>query len=210
MVLSANTFGSRRLSARFLVPIALAILFSGCHRNFTLDTTPLDNAGMDFDSVQAIKSLNVTSAEVAEIAKTRRAGLSDAGCVSITRIFHERNQPFNQGDAIAGFVQVGMNERMILELATLNQLGLGAGELQAMHLAGLSDEVILEVAKRHADNKPVFSGAALAGMKNAGLHEATLLELARRGLPDSQADAIVALRRRGLNDAEILKHFTGS
>jgi hypothetical protein len=84
------------------------------------------------------------------------------------------------------------------------------GELQAMRLAGLSDGVILEVARRRSEGRPVLSGASLAQMKNAGLSESTLLELARRGLPDSQAEAIVTLRRRGAGDAEILRRFTSS
>jgi hypothetical protein len=97
-----------------------------------------------------------------------------------------------------------------VELANLNQLGLAAGELEAMRLAGLSDETIVEVARRRAEGKTVLSGASLADMKNAGLRDSTLLELSRRGIPDSQATAIIALRRRGTNDQEILRHFTGS
>jgi hypothetical protein len=46
-------------------------------------------------------------------------------------------------------------------------------------------------------------------MKNAGMRDATLFELARRGVPDSESVNIVLLRRRGFNDAEILRHFTG-
>jgi hypothetical protein len=47
-------------------------------------------------------------------------------------------------------------------------------------------------------------------MKNAGLRESTLLELARRGIPDSKAAAIIAYRRHGASDAEILRRYTGS
>jgi hypothetical protein len=47
-------------------------------------------------------------------------------------------------------------------------------------------------------------------MRNTGMRDATLLELARRGVPDSESSEIVGLRRRGLNDTEILRHFTGS
>jgi hypothetical protein len=107
-------------------------------------------------------------------------------------------------------IQAGIGEDTVLELAKLNQLGLGAGELQAMHLAGLSDQIVLVVAHHHAEGKPVLSGASLAGLKNTGLRESTLLELAQRGVPDSQADAIISARRHGANDAEVLRRFTGS
>ena len=110
----------------------------------------------------------------------------------------------------AGLIQAGIAPTTVVELARINQLGVESGELQAMRLAGISDQIILEVARRHVEGKPVFSGASLAGMKNAGIRDTTLLELARRGIPDSQTNNIVALRRRGLNDTEILRHFTGS
>ena len=82
-------------------------------------------------------------------------------------------------------------EDTIIELAKLNQLGLRAGELEAMRLAGLSDAILLEVARHRAAGKPVLAGASLANLKNAGVRELTLLELARRGVPDSQAAAII-------------------
>jgi hypothetical protein len=105
---------------------------------------------------------------------------------------------------------VGMREPSVLELARLNQMGLGVGELQAIRLTGLSDSIVLEVARHRAAGKPELSGVSLASMKNAGLRESTLLELARRGIPDSQAAAIIAYRRHGASDAEILRRYSGS
>jgi len=165
---------------------------------------------MSYDSVQQVKALRVTAPEVVELAKTRRGGFSDANCVAILQIFHDGGRPFNAGDTAAGLVQVGMGESSVLELARLDQLGIGAGDLQAMRLAGISDETILEVARHHAQGRPVLSGASLAGMKNAGLRESTLLELARRGISDSQTDVIISLCRHGARDTEILRRFSGS
>ena len=193
-----------------LVAVSLALAFLGCHNVPPLDTTPLDNAGMTYDTVQQLKALHVNAPEVTEIATARRAGFDDAACVETVRIFHGRSQKFDAGDAIAGLVQAGMAEDTIIKLAQLNQLGLMAGELQAMRLAGLSDEIILEVAQHHAAGQPVLGGVSLATLQNAGMRESTLLELVRHGVPDSQADAILALRRHGANDREILKHFAGS
>lgn len=203
---------SRSVELRtFLFLLGTLNLFSaGCHRVLPVDTTPLDNTGMSYDSIQQLQGMKITSNEVPEIAKARHAGFSDAACIDATRIFHSRAQSFNAGDAIAGSVHVGFSDDTILQLAKLNQLGFEVGELQAMRLAGLSDDIILEVARHHAEGRTVLSGASLADMKNAGLGESTLLELARRSLPDSQAEAIVSFRRRGANDAEILRRFTSS
>ena len=188
----------------------LPFIVSGCHRVMPVDTAPLDAAGMSYDAIQQAKALKITASEVTELAKARQSGLSDAGCVGILQIFHGRGQAFNAGDAAAGLIQAGMGEQSVLELARLKQLGIGEGELQAMRLAGLSDDIILEVARQHAQGKAVLSGASLAEMKNTGMRNSTLLELAQRGIPDSETNAIIALRRRGANDAEILRRFSGS
>jgi hypothetical protein len=107
-------------------------------------------------------------------------------------------------------IQAGMSEGTTMQLAKMNQLGLSAGELQAMRLAGLSDAIVIEVARHRAGGAPVLSGASLAGMKNVGVRNSTLLEFARRGIPDSQASAILTSRRHGASDAELLRRFSGS
>lgn len=190
--------------------ISLAIFFAGCHHISPVDTKPLDTAGMTYDAIQQLKALQITVSEVGEVARARQSGFSDANCVEIFKISRDKNQAFGGGDAVAQLVQAQVSEDTILELARLNQLGLSAGEFQAMRLAGLSDAIVLEVARHQAANNPVLSGASLAGLKNMGVRESTLLELARRGVPDSKANAIISSRRQGASDAEILGHFTGS
>lgn len=165
---------------------------------------------MSYDAIQELKKLNITASEIAEIAQARQAGLPDADCVEVLRIYRGRGQAFDAGNALAGLAQVGLREETILQLARLNQLGRGWGELQAMRLAGLSDSIVLEVARHHAQGQPVLGGASLARLKNAGMREATLLELARRGVPDAQADAILSARRHGASEADILRRFTAS
>ncbi|HVB58141.1 MAG TPA: hypothetical protein VNE63_17175 [Candidatus Acidoferrales bacterium] len=186
-------------------------LSSGCNYRLALvDTSPLDAAGMSYDSIQKVKAFKITAPEVAELAKVRQSGLSDEGCVEILQIFRARGKAFNAGDTVAGLMRAGVSGSTVLELAKLNQLDLGSGELLAMRLASLSDDIILEVARHHAEGKTVLSGASLAEMKNTGLRNSTLLELARRGIGDSETSAILASRGRGANDAEILRRFQGS
>jgi hypothetical protein len=203
-----STWAGKRIA--HLAAVAIAFAFLGCHNVPPLDTTPLDNAGMNYDVENQLKALNVTAPEVAQIASARRSGFSDEACLQVVRLYRDRKQPFDAGDSIAGLMQAGMGEGTVLKLAQLNQLGLNAGELQAMRLAGLSDEIVLDVAQHHAAGQPVLSGVSLATLQNAGMRESTLLELVRRSVPDSQTNAILALRRHGANDKEILRHFTGS
>jgi hypothetical protein len=193
-----------------LAALAVALAFLGCHTVPPLDTAPLDNAGMSYETENQLKALNVTPPEIAQIAAARQSGFSDDACLQVVRLYRERKQKFDAGDAIAGLMQAGMSEGTVLKLVQLNQLGLNAGELQAMRLAGLSDEIILEVAQHHAAGQPVLGGVSLATLQNAGMRESTLLDLVRHNVPDSKTNAILALRRRGASDREILRHFAGS
>jgi hypothetical protein len=206
----ARAIARRAYFSPFCLALLLGLVAGGCKHVQPLDTKPLDAAGMDYNAIKQLQSLHVTAPEVDSLSTARGAGFSDAACIEAFQISHSRGEVFNSGEAIAGLVRAGMREKTILELDKLNQLGLGAGELEAMHLAGLSDAIVLEVARHRAEGKPEFSGASLASMKNAGLRESTILELARRGIPDSQAAAILASRRHGAKDAEILRRFTGS
>jgi hypothetical protein len=201
--------GRSRLAAMLGI-FLLGSLIGGCRHVQPLDAKPLYASGLSYDASKKLEAQGITAAEIAEIAKVRSAGMSDEGCLQVYQISHARGEPFTAGDGVAGLIRVGMREQDVLELARMNQLGLGVGELQAMHLAGLSDAIILEVARHHAAGKPALSGASLASMKNAGLRESTLYELARRGVPDSQVAAIIAYRRHGAKDVEILRRFAGS
>jgi hypothetical protein len=195
---------------RLIFAYVFAITLGACHSVTPVDTAPLDRAGMSYDAIQQVKAMHVNPPEVAALAEVRQSGISDATCVALLQIFRGRNQSFDAGDAIAGLAKAGMSEPSIVELAQMNQLGLLAGELQAMRLAGFPDDIILEVARRRSAGQPVLAGASLADLKNAGVREATLFELARRGIPDSQAGAIVASRKHGATDADILRQFSGS
>ncbi|MFZ3214668.1 MAG: hypothetical protein WA192_01270 [Candidatus Acidiferrales bacterium] len=200
----------RRGSHGALAVFGLALLLAACQSLTPLDTTPLDNAGMSYSSIKQLKELHVTSAEVGELTKVRQAGLSDSDCVELLQIFHNRDETFNAGDAVAALHQSGISEGVLLALAGMDEVGLGYGDLQAMHLAGLSDAIVLEVARHHATGMPVLSGASLGTMRNLRMDNDTLLELVRRGIPDSQAPEILALRRHGASDAEILRRFAAN
>ncbi|HVB86620.1 MAG TPA: hypothetical protein VNK23_08165 [Candidatus Dormibacteraeota bacterium] len=187
----------------------VAVTCAGCSRLKPVDTKALDSSGMGYGAVQQLTALKITPAEVSQIAEARQGGFSDDDCVAIMKIYRGENRPFDAGDAVAGLTQVGMSDTSILNLAKLNELGLGWGELQAMKLAGMSDAIVMGVARRRAAGKPVLSGASLARLKNAGVREPTLFQLVERGVPDSQAGKILAYRRRGASERQILRQFAG-
>ena len=200
-----------RLRAIRAAQLALILILSahlaGCDEFRLLDTGPLDQAGMSYSSIKEMKSLHISQPEVLQIAKVRRAGLSDSDCVALLRTSHLQGQPFTSGDAVAGLYQSGVSESTVMALVNLDQVGLGSGELQAMHLAGLPDALILGIARDRANGKSTLSGEALGTMRNLRIENATLLQLVQRGTPESDGALIIEARRHGAKDSDILKHF---
>jgi hypothetical protein len=199
---------------RRIAPVAIAacvffVLLSvaGCQKVRYVDTKPLDKAGMEFSSIETLKAMNPTDAEIAEVAKAKMGGLSDKTCIELLRISRTQGQSVDFADPADGLVQAGMTEREILELDSMKQLGLGYGELQAMRLTGLSDAVVMEVARRHAAGKQALSGVSLARLKDTGLSQAALFELVHRGIPDAQVPGIVAMRRKKASESDIMQHY---
>ncbi len=200
---------SRRpaLATLLVLVAALAVLAgAGCKRVHSTDTRPLDKAGMGFHSIEELRGLAISDAEVAELVKAREAGLSDAACIELVRIARGLQQPFTSGDAIANLRRVDASEATILELARLNQLGPWAGEALAIRLVGLSDQTLLAIARRRAAGQPVLSGPLLAQLKNAGLSEAQILDVIDRGTTDEQAQAILAARQRAAGGSSFVRY----
>ena len=182
---------------------------SGCGKlKRSADTKALDQAGMWFNSVSELQQLGVTDVEVQQLLPVRQAGASDATCIELVRIAHERHQAFADGPAIANLVDAGFQENSVLALARLDQLGLFTGEAEAMRLAGLSDGVVLAVAQRRAEGKPVLSSAKIADLRNAGLSEKEILAQINSGATDAQADDLI-YRRNYLAGGHSFVHQTG-
>lgn len=193
-----------------LLFLSLIPFVFGCQKLKPVDTTVFDRLGMGYSAIQALRASHLDPSEVSEIVTAKNGGLSDDACVSLVRLAHGRNEKFHSGQDAADLLKAGMAEPSILELAQLNVLGIWTGEAVTMRLAGLSDRIVLEAAHRHAAGESVLSGASLANFKNTGMSEATLLQLVRRGVPDSEASEIISLRRHGWSDSMILRRYPGS
>ena len=194
--------GARRLRACLLADAALLLLLAalpGCKTapKAAVDPSPLEQAGMYFNSIEQLRGLKLTEGEVAQLALARQAGITDEDCVDLINLARRRDQPFSDGQAIAGLMRAGFSESSVMTLARLNQLGGGfAGEAQIMRLAGLSDQVVLALARRRNAGQPVLSSAKVAELRNVQLTNTQILEAVNRGTTDTQASAIIAQRNR--------------
>jgi hypothetical protein len=171
---------------------ACLLLLAGCGKVRQTNMTQLDAAGMHPESLDQLQKYHVNDDEVRQILIAGRAGMSEQGCVQLVGIARSRQRVFAEGDAVANLLGAGMNENSVMQLVRLDQLTLFAGEAAAMRLAGLSDEVILEVARHRSKGGTVVGGARLAELRDAGLSNAQLVAAVDRGLTEKQADDIIA------------------
>lgn len=199
---SSDKFVVRAFAASFVL-----LLCPGCSKFHRADTKPLDNVGVSYDAIKRLRALEVTDAEVAELAKVKAAGISDSGAVELLRIARSQRQPFTAGADVAQLLQSGLSDESVLELVRLRQLGLGSGELGAIRLTGMSDSVVLAVARRRSQGKATPSGASLAKLRDAGIHDAELTELVRLGITDSDVRRILEFRHRHWTQGQIIQHY---
>ena len=187
-----------RLVRRLLcgLPLLAILLVCSCKPAPKADTEQADQMAMWLDSVPQLKSLSVSNAEIEELNKAHQAGLTDPSTVVLIQLARSRQQPFTDGQSIADLMNANVSEQTVLELARLNALGPWAGEAQAMRLVGLSDKVILAVARRRSKGLSVLSGEKLGELKNAGASDALILEMVERGDSEKTADAYIAQRNR--------------
>jgi hypothetical protein len=175
--------------------LTLLATLPGCKSAPKVDPSPLEQAGMFFNNVAQLREFNLTQDEVSQLAQARQAGLTDEDCVALIELSRRHGQPFRAGETIAGLLRTGFQRSSVMTLVRLDQLNL-AGEAQIMKLAGLSDDVILALARRRNAGQPVLSSAKAAALRNVRLTNAQILDAVNRGTTDAQADAIIAQRSR--------------
>src|ERR1700680_2176320 len=174
---------ARRLPCALL--LASIVLAYSCKPAQKQETGQAEQMAMWLDSVPQLKTLNVSNAEVGELAKAHEAGLTDPSSVILIQLARAHKTPFSGGQSVADLLNAGSSEATVLELARLNQLGPWAGEAQAMRLAGLSDKIILAVAHRRSKGLTVLSGEKLGELKNTGVTDAMMLEMIQKGDSDA-------------------------
>ena len=197
------------LSIRVLaILFLLSMCLSGCQRFEYVSTRPLDEAGFSYSGIQDLRALDLNNAEVAELVKAKSGGVAEQTCIDLLREARSRKQRFTTGAEVSQLRSAGVGDSAILELVRLNQLGPWTGDSEAIRLAGISDRVVVAVARRRAGGKAVLSGASLTRLKNAGVGEPALYELATRGITDADAKVIaIGRRKRGVTDAMVLRAY---
>lgn len=170
----------------------------GCAGFRSADVHSLDQSGMWYAKIEELKALKVSDAEVAELTQLKQAGISDGACIELISLARVQKHPFADAESVLQLHGAGVSEPHILELARLKQIPAWAGEAVTLRLTGLSDDVVLAVARRRASGLPVLTGSVIGRLKNAQFSQVQILQFINGGMTDQQAEADITARQYAL------------
>lgn len=180
--------------------LSLCILLAeGCHQHLLTDYRPLDQVGMYSGSMEQLKTLNTSDAEVEQLVRLKQASISDDTCVALVGAAHQRGRVFASADAAASLAGAGFAESQILEIAHADQLDSISGDAVTLRLIGLSDPTLQKLLHRRLQGQSTLSSAQIARLKNTGLTEKEILWRVDQGMTDEQAEKEVLARERARN-----------
>jgi hypothetical protein len=170
------------------------LLASGCKQHPLNDYRPLDQAGMFSGSIEQLKALNVSDAEIAQVVKLKTGGISDDTCIALISAAHAKQHMFTSADSVANLTGASYSEQQILEFARADQIDIISGEAVMLRLVGLSDSTVQAVLHRRLQGLPTMGSTSISRLKNTGLSERQILERINQGMTDEQAAKEATLR----------------
>jgi hypothetical protein len=181
--------------------IALALFFAvGCQQQHLLaDYRPLVKAGIFSGTIEQLKTLNVSEAEIAQFLKLRGAHVSDDMCIALITAAHGHQHPFNSADSVINLQGARYPDSDILNFARANQLDTIAGEAVMLRLIGLSDPTVQTILQRHMKGLPTMGTAEIGRLKNTGVTEKQILERIENGMTDEAANKEAGAREAARN-----------
>jgi hypothetical protein len=181
--------------------MALALFFAvGCQQQHLLaDYRPLVKAGIFSGTIEQLKTLNVSEAEIAQFLKLRHANVSDDVGIALITAAHAHQHPFNSADSVINLQGARYPDSDILNFARANQLDTIAGEAVMLRLIGLSDSTVQTILQRHMKGLSTMGTAEIGRLKNTGLTEKQILERIENGMTDEAASKEAGAREAARN-----------
>jgi hypothetical protein len=152
-------------------------------------------------TIDALKQLSVTDAEVRQLAKLKLAGASDELCMSLFKVAHSLNHDFSSGEAAVQLSRAGYSDEQILEMAKSDQIDLLSGEAITLKLIGLSNPTVQEIIHRRIQGLPALTSEQIGRLKNTGMTEKQILGIVDEGLSNAEAEKLIAQREASRNHA---------
>jgi hypothetical protein len=183
----------RRTQYLPLVLLSASIL-AGCKSHPLTDYRPLGKAGMWSGTMEDLKKLNVSDAEIGQLVALKNAGVSDDMCLSLVQVAHDHQHPFASAASAASLNRAGFSDQQILDIARNDQLDALSGDAIMLRLIGLSDPTVQLIMQRRMKKLTTLSSAEIGRLKNTGLSEKEIVARIQNGMTDTQADAEAAAR----------------
>jgi len=182
-----------------LLGVFVLLRTSGCDKHPLTDYRPLDQAGMWSSTVEQLKKLNPSDAEIQQLARLKQGGISDDTCVALVADAHQHKHDFTSADSTVNLFQAGYSEPVILEIAAIDQVDIISGDAVLLRLVGLSDRSVDIILHRRLKGIPTMGSTQIGRLKNTGLTEKQIMERVQAGMTDAQADKEAAARETARN-----------
>ena len=182
-----------------LLGVLVLLRTSGCDKHPLTDYRPLDQAGMWSSTVEQLKKLNPSDAEIQQLVRLKQGGIGDDTCVALVADAHQHKHDFTSADSTVNLFQAGYSEPVILEIAAIDQVDIISGDAVLLRLVGLSDRSVDIILHRRLKGIPTMGSTQIGRLKNTGLTEKQIMERVQAGMTDAQADKEAAARETARN-----------
>ncbi|HET9803340.1 MAG TPA: hypothetical protein VFP96_08895 [Candidatus Acidoferrum sp.] len=183
---------------RIVLAFSLLPVLGGCNSHPLTDYRAASEAGFFSGTIEDLKKLNASDAEVAELIKLKQVGVPEETLTVLVRTAHEHQHSFIATDPVRNLVNAGFSDQRILQIAQLDKLDSIGGDAVMLHVIGLSDPTVQMLLDKRIKGVPTMSVNAIAELKNTGLTEKDILYRIQNGMTDSQAMAEAAARQKAV------------
>ncbi|GAC1635947.1 MAG: hypothetical protein NVS9B14_13900 [Candidatus Acidiferrum sp.] len=183
---------------RVTLAFSLLALLGGCQSHPLTDYRAASEAGFFSGTIEDLKKLNTSDAEVADLIKLKQVGLSEETLVALVRIAHEHQHSFMNMEAVSNLAKANFSESRILQIAQTDKLDSIGGDAVMLHVVGLSDSTVQMLLDRRLKGIPTMSVGSIAELKNTGLTEKDILYRIQGGMTDAQAIAEANARQKAV------------
>jgi hypothetical protein len=184
--------------SRAIVVLALPLLLGGCQSHLLTDYRPADQAGIYSGTIEDLKKLNTSDAEVAEVVRLKKVNIDEKTIVALVHIAHEHQHPFLATDSVKSLAGAQFSDERILQIAQTDQFDSIGGDAVMLHVMGLSAPTVDYLLDRRLKGVRTMSVATIAALKNSGLSEKDILYRIQQGMSDAQGEAEAASRQKAM------------
>ena len=152
-------------------------------------------------SLDELKKLNVSDAEVGQLTKLKQAGASDDLCLSLLKAARAHHHEFASAESAMSLSRAGYTDPEIVQMAQTDQTDILAVDAVTLKLIGLTNPTVQTIMQRRVQGLPTPTSAQIGRLKNTGMSEKQILEFVNQGYSDAQIEALITQREATRNHA---------